>query len=199
MPVATEMDPAARFVRQRALGSGAFGKVFRAYDLELGIEVAIKRTARGENYDPAAREQLLQAARTELAATARLDHPGIARVFGLLGVEGGDTLLIEEFVEGPPLRQAMDSGLDRAHSLDASLAHRVRARRRARRGRDPPRPQARQRHPARRQRAGADRFRHRPAGGRARRGRARARPPTWRPSRRAAATWISAPTSMRSA
>jgi tRNA A-37 threonylcarbamoyl transferase component Bud32 len=117
MPVATEMDPAARFVRQRALGSGAFGKVFRAYDLELGIEVAIKRAARGENYDPAARAQLLQAARTELAATARLDHPGIARVFGLLGVEGGDTLLIEEFVEGPPLRQAMDSGLDRAHSL----------------------------------------------------------------------------------
>ena len=116
-PVATEVDPAQRFVRQRQLGSGAFGKVFHAYDLELGIEVAIKRAARGTNYDPALRDRLLQAARTEVIATARLDHPGIARVFGVLPVQGGDTLVIEEFVEGPTLRQAMDASLDRARSL----------------------------------------------------------------------------------
>jgi len=116
-PSLNEVDPAQRFVRQRALGSGAFGKVFRAYDLELGIEVAIKRAARGENYDPALRDQLLQAARTEALAAARLDHPGVARVFGLLTVQGGDTLVIEEFVEGETLRQTMESGLDRARSL----------------------------------------------------------------------------------
>ena len=116
-PLATEVDPAQRFVRQRQLGSGAFGKVSRAYDLELGIEVAIKRAARGTNYDPALRDRLLQAARTEVIATARLDHPGIARVFGVLPVQGGDTLVIEEFVEGPTLRQAMEAGLDRARSL----------------------------------------------------------------------------------
>ncbi|MEJ0077903.1 MAG: serine/threonine-protein kinase [Alphaproteobacteria bacterium] len=116
-PMLAEVDPAQRFVRQRALGSGAFGKVFRAYDLELGIEVAIKRAARGESYDPALRDQLLQAARTEAIAAARLDHPGIARVFGLLTVQGGDTLVIEEFVEGPTLRQAMEAGLARTRSL----------------------------------------------------------------------------------
>jgi len=113
----TEADPARRFVRQRALGSGAFGKVFRAYDLELGIEVAIKRASRGTHYDPAIREQLLQAARTEIAAASRLDHPGIARVYGLLGAEGGDTLVIEEYVEGPTLRDAMQTGLDPARAL----------------------------------------------------------------------------------
>jgi len=113
----TEVDPARRFVRQRALGSGAFGKVFRAYDLELGIEVAIKRASRGTHYDPAIREQLLQAARTEIAAASRLDHPGIARVYGLLGAEGGDTLVIEEYVEGPTLRDAMQTGLDPARAL----------------------------------------------------------------------------------
>jgi len=117
LPARAEVDPAQRFVRQRALGSGAFGKVSRAYDLELGIEVAIKRAARGQNYDPALREQLLQAARTEVTAVARLDHPGIARVFGVLPVEGGDTLVIEEFIEGPMLRQAMQEGLDPARSL----------------------------------------------------------------------------------
>jgi tRNA A-37 threonylcarbamoyl transferase component Bud32 len=112
-----EMDPAQRFVRQRLLGSGAFGKVSRAYDLELGIEVAIKRAARGETYNPALRDQLLQAARTEVMAVARLDHPGIARIFGVLLLQGGDTLVIEEFVEGPTLRQAMEAGLDCARSL----------------------------------------------------------------------------------
>ncbi len=116
-PALTETDPAQRFVRQRPLGSGAFGKVSRAYDLELGIEVAIKRAARGENYNPALRDQLLQAARTEMTAAARLDHPGIARVFGVLAVQGGDTLVIEEFVEGQTLRQAMETGLDRTRSL----------------------------------------------------------------------------------
>ena len=113
----TEVDPARRFVRQRALGAGAFGKVFRAYDLELGIEVAIKRAPRGTHHDPAIREQLLQAARTEIAAASRLDHPGIARVYGLLSAEGGDTLVIEEYVEGPTLREAMHNGLDPARAL----------------------------------------------------------------------------------
>jgi tRNA A-37 threonylcarbamoyl transferase component Bud32 len=116
-PALAEIDPAQRFVRQRALGSGAFGKVSRAYDLELGVEVAIKRAARGENYDPALRDQLLQAARTEATAAARLDHPGIARVYGVLTVRGGDTLVIEEFVEGPTLRHAMEAGLDGTRSL----------------------------------------------------------------------------------
>src|SRR5204862_466661 len=119
-PVA-EVDPTQRFVRQRPLGSGAFGKVSRAYDLELGVEVAIKRAARGENYDPALRDQLLQAARTEVFAAARLDHPGIARVYGVLPVDGGDTLVIEEFVEGPTLRDAMQK-FDVVRSLSV-LSH----------------------------------------------------------------------------
>lgn len=119
LPVAgTEAEPERRFVRQRPLGSGAFGKVMRAYDLELGIEVAIKRASRGAHYDPAVRQQLLQAARTEVAVASRLDHPGIARVFGLLSIQGGDTLVIEEYVAGPTLRQAMQAGLDPAHSLN---------------------------------------------------------------------------------
>ena len=113
----TEIDPAVRFVRQRPLGAGAFGKVFRAYDLELGIEVAIKRTVRGAHYDPAVRENLLQAARTEIAAASRLDHPGVARVYAVFGVQGGDTLLVEEFVAGETLRHALEGGLDRARGL----------------------------------------------------------------------------------
>ena len=121
LPATADTDADRRFVRQRPLGSGAFGKVMRAYDLELGFEVAIKRAARGAHYDPATRNRLLEIARTEVAAASRLDHPGIARVFGLL-TSGGDTLVIEEFVEGPTLRSAMEGGLELPRKLDL-LAH----------------------------------------------------------------------------
>src|SRR6185295_11897799 len=97
-----------RLLQGAHAGSARPRRRTRAYDLELGIEVAIKRTARGEHYDPALRDRLLEAARTEMTAAARLDHPGIARVYGLLAVQGGDTLVIEEFVEGQTLRQAME-------------------------------------------------------------------------------------------
>jgi tRNA A-37 threonylcarbamoyl transferase component Bud32 len=103
---------AARFVRQRPLGAGGFGKVVRAYDLELGVEVAIKRSTLKDVYDPALRGRLLEAARTEVEATSRLNHPGIARVYGLLADVDGDSLLVEEFVDGPTLRQAIQAGLD---------------------------------------------------------------------------------------
>ena len=109
---------ATRFVRQRPLGAGGFGKVLRAYDLELGVEVAIKRSSLKDIYDPALRGRLLEAARTEVEAASRLNHPGIARVYGLLADAEGDSLLIEEFVEGPTLRDAMKPGLDPQRTYD---------------------------------------------------------------------------------
>ena len=79
----------------------------RAYYLELGVEVAVKGTALDDIYDPSVRKELLEAARTELAVGSRVEHPGVARIRGLLVEEGRDALLIEEFVEGPTLRARM--------------------------------------------------------------------------------------------
>lgn len=115
---AMDADADRRFVRQRPLGAGAFGKVMRAYDLELGIEVAIKRTTLHGVYDPQVRERMRHAAQTEMAAASRLAHPGIARVFGLLPLAGGDTLVVEELVEGPTLRRAMEGRLPVARIYD---------------------------------------------------------------------------------
>ena len=118
LTAAMESDTDRRFVRQRPLGAGAFGKVMRAYDLELGIEVAIKRTTLQGVYDPAVRERMRHAALTEMAAASRLAHPGIARVFGVLPLAGGDTMVIEELIEGPTLRQAMEGGLPAARIFE---------------------------------------------------------------------------------
>jgi hypothetical protein len=56
----------SRFVRGRPLGSGGYGAVTRAYDLELGVEVAIKRFAVAGVYDVTERARLLDAARNEI-------------------------------------------------------------------------------------------------------------------------------------
>ncbi len=109
---------ADRFVRRRPIGSGGFAAVLRAYDLELGAEVALKKTVLENVYDPAKRNRLLQAARIELAAASRISHPGVAKIYGLLSEDNGDALLIEEFVEGISLRQAMAAPIERQRALN---------------------------------------------------------------------------------
>ena len=117
-PVGPIPDANRRFVRRRPLGAGGFGSVVRAYDLELGIEVALKRTSLMGVYDPATRRRLVDAARTEVAAASRIGHPGVAKIYGML-IEGDHhALLIEEFVEGPTLRAAMAKSIDPVRALD---------------------------------------------------------------------------------
>jgi tRNA A-37 threonylcarbamoyl transferase component Bud32/tetratricopeptide (TPR) repeat protein len=108
---------ADRFVRRRPIGAGGFAAVMRAYDLELGAEVALKKSVLENVYDQAKRNRLLQAARIELAAAARISHPGVARVHGLLTEDNGDVLLVEEFIDGISLRQAMAAPIERQRAL----------------------------------------------------------------------------------
>jgi tetratricopeptide (TPR) repeat protein len=122
-----EAELTRRFVRRKTLGTGGFGSVVRAYDLELGTEVALKRSTLENIFDTAQRGRLLEAARTEVAAASRIEHPGVARIYGML-VEGDrEALLIEEFVEGDTLRAALGKfdvprGLDLLARLAYALA-----------------------------------------------------------------------------
>jgi tetratricopeptide (TPR) repeat protein len=111
-------DPAARFVRRRRLGAGGYGSVERAYDLELGVEVAIKRIALTGIYDMRERPRLLESARIETAAASRIQHPGVVRVYGMLVEGDGDALIIEELIEGQSLRGIMDRPVPPAQALD---------------------------------------------------------------------------------
>ena len=93
-----------RFEYVRIVGRGATSEVWEARDLELGNRrVAIKRrpfltTAMG------LRERAFYV--NEAKSVAKLDHPNIVRILGILEEER-EVLLVFEFIEGRTLAQAV--------------------------------------------------------------------------------------------
>ncbi len=96
-----------RFLVRSPLGSGGFGHVFRAYDPLLERDVALKRIHRAHGDEP--RHGALREAR----ALSSLRHPNIAFVHDVIDI-GGDTWIVEEFIEGTTLRERIRSGIDAA-------------------------------------------------------------------------------------
>jgi serine/threonine protein kinase len=66
-----------RFQIREQLGQGAFGTVYRAFDPQLGREVALKVPLQGTLDNPKARERFLR----EAKAAGRLQHPHIVPVY----------------------------------------------------------------------------------------------------------------------
>lgn len=98
-----------RYVLLQSLGKGGFGTVFRAYDAERHVVVALKRFELEGLYDGETRRQLLASARTELEAVAGIRHPGVAGVLAVGTDTNGSTYVVQELVEGTSLRGLMDS------------------------------------------------------------------------------------------
>jgi TolB-like protein/Tfp pilus assembly protein PilF/tRNA A-37 threonylcarbamoyl transferase component Bud32 len=87
------------------LGEGGMGIVYRAHDLILHRDVALKFLAVGAVDDLQAREKVLQEARTISA----LNHPNICTVYEVGEVEGRPYLAME-YIEGHPLSREVISG-----------------------------------------------------------------------------------------
>jgi serine/threonine protein kinase/Tol biopolymer transport system component len=87
------------------LGAGGMGEVYRARDLTLDRDVAIKILPSHFTDDP---ERRLWFAR-EARVLATLNHPHIGAIYGLQELEG-TTALILELVEGPTLAERLDQG-----------------------------------------------------------------------------------------
>ena len=115
------------------VGSGAFGDVFRAWDPMLNRQVALKllqpgalkhatelARAEGAPTDTAALAKVLEEARM----LARVEHPHVARIYGVEEQEGRLGIWME-FVQGPDLRSvARERGrfdVDEAARIGAEL------------------------------------------------------------------------------
>jgi serine/threonine-protein kinase len=84
------------------LGAGGMGVVYRAMDLLLEREVAIKRL----RSEYASSPSVLERFRKEAQLQAKLNHPNIAQLYTL--IQDGDSLcIVMEFIDGAVLRNFM--------------------------------------------------------------------------------------------
>jgi serine/threonine protein kinase/tetratricopeptide (TPR) repeat protein len=107
------------------LGSGGMGEVYRARDLKLNREVALKVLPESAANDP----DRLARFKREAQVLASLNHPCIAAIYGF--EDSGQTqALVLELVEGPTLAERIAAGsvsVDEALSIGAQIAEALEA------------------------------------------------------------------------
>src|SRR4051812_5789897 len=103
---------AGRFRILRSHARGGLGEVFVACDEELNRDVALKRIQPRYADEPTCRRRFL----TETELTARLEHPGIGPVHGLVRDASGQPCYAMRFIQGATLSEA----INRLHALPSS-------------------------------------------------------------------------------
>jgi serine/threonine-protein kinase len=104
----------------KKLGAGAMGEVYKAHQISLDREVALKVLSRPRSKDKSFVERFLREARL----MARLDHPNVIRSFGV-GEQDGWHYLAMEFVDGGTIEDWLkkaDGRFSLADSLHVILA-----------------------------------------------------------------------------
>ena len=96
------------------IGQGGMGEVYKAEDLKLGRQVAIKLLPSAGPADDKARQRFLREARSASA----LNHPNIITIHAIEESEGLD-FIVSEYIGGESLRARLDQGpLDLMQVLD---------------------------------------------------------------------------------
>ena len=98
--------PGDRYRPVARLGAGAFGEVFRARDVLLGRDVAVKRIRLDSFAEPAQLEEVQQRFVREAQVAARLRHPNIVTVHDIVAT-GATSLIVMELVEGETLQSRL--------------------------------------------------------------------------------------------
>ncbi len=89
-----------RYDRIAELGRGGCGVVDRAFDVQLGREVAVKRIIGSREVSQDARQRFLH----EAKITSQLQHPGVVPVHELGTSSNGDSYYVMKLLEGNSLR-----------------------------------------------------------------------------------------------
>ncbi|MBP1599585.1 MAG: serine/threonine protein kinase, partial [Acidobacteria bacterium] len=116
---------ASRYRIISQLGKGGMGEVYRAEDLKLGQQVALKFLSGGLTRDGAALARLYR----EVNVARQISHPNVCRVFDI-GETGAHHFLSMEYIDGEDLasllrrigRLAPDKAADIARQLCVGLA-----------------------------------------------------------------------------
>jgi eukaryotic-like serine/threonine-protein kinase len=87
------------------IGAGGMGEVYRAYDLQLDRDVALKFLPAGALSDESLRKQFRQ----EALALAKLNHPGVATVYEFSTDHGIDFIAME-LIPGTTVRKRIERG-----------------------------------------------------------------------------------------
>ncbi len=105
------LERLGEFQIQEQLGQGGMGVVYRAVQVGLGREVAVKVVRPEHLYFPGARERF----RREVETVAQLQHPGIVSVYSV-GEENGVPYFAMELVRG----ESLDALLTRLQGRSAA-------------------------------------------------------------------------------
>ena len=91
-----------RYQIRELLGRGGMGEVFRAFDLKLRVDVALK-TVRAEK---AGSERAREMLRSEVRSAREVVSPNVCRIFDLVE-EGGQELVSMEYIDGVTLGETL--------------------------------------------------------------------------------------------
>ncbi len=90
-----------RYRIDEVLGQGGMGAVYRAFDINLGVPVAVK-----ENLFTT--EEYARQFRREATILASLRHPNLPRVTDHFVIEGEGQYLVMDYIEGEDLRERLE-------------------------------------------------------------------------------------------
>jgi serine/threonine protein kinase len=102
-----------------ALGAGGMGEVYRARDMKLNREVALKILPQAFAADP----QRMARFQREAQVLASLNHPNIAAIYGLEESDGVRALVME-LVEGPTLAELLETGKLKLENRESKIESR---------------------------------------------------------------------------
>jgi serine/threonine protein kinase/tetratricopeptide (TPR) repeat protein len=115
-PPETRVEPFApglildgRYVIEKELEQGGIGVVYLAHDRKLRNRVVIK-TLMERTRAKSERKWIEEKFRQEIEVMARINHPGVVGALDVGALPDGRTYLVMQYIPGPSLRAAMDTG-----------------------------------------------------------------------------------------